>query len=475
VVAVLQSFNFTFGERDGGFLQQGLITFSLSCGAAWRSFDPKTNAATFNWPVATTVQGSDQSTYFWNASGLFLTGDGLRASYFPGLVHGVAIPVSNVGPRPGPDAFLWGEAERYPFRSKGLAPIVRADVAFTAHGGVTNMGPNGAVRELELEFKGSHYDGQIEDWWLGVGISAQPPGQQESNYFGGALPLAGGLARAGPLAPISRPLTRDLRFDDAVPGLLQFLPAQFGAIRNPGTSRLLINQVTTSGPNVDEFGFILQLVTERFDPRDNLDFILEMLRRERAGLSLPDILNMLSAHKIFWGGLFTPYDLNNNSPLVVGPGETLLVGGLFFPQAAGPRTAAISFQAYLNFNYPIAIQAIGNTVASDARADVLPPGRVRFIYPNYQQNVLISSIGQTPLLVTHLRLANAGTWFGFMVVPPPGGFTPTGNPGYQLDPGDALLIQVVFEPQGPVTATQNTLIAETNAGQLQVELVVEDQ
>jgi hypothetical protein len=46
VVAVLQSSNFTFGERDRGFLQQGLINFSLSCGSVWCSFDPKTNAAT---------------------------------------------------------------------------------------------------------------------------------------------------------------------------------------------------------------------------------------------------------------------------------------------------------------------------------------------------------------------------------------------------------------------------------------------
>src|SRR5262249_20243562 len=267
---------------------------------------------------------------------------------------------------------------------------------------------------------------------------------------------------------IARPrlLHGDIHFENAVPGLLSIEPTRYGAVRNVGNGLVLITGVSRGGRHADEFSFLLEHVTTRFDPRSGLDFILDRLEREREGRTLDDIRRELQSQEGRWSGIFRPDDLNRHSPLPLAPGETILVGGLFFPQAEGTRDAFIQFET----NAPrgqsrfITLWAFGQAVASQGDGDLIPDS-LMFKYPNWTRRALLTSYGQTPWLITALRLEDPNLGFRFEVVPPTGGFHPTNNGAYQIDSGGYLEIRIRFVP--PVSGqyeAQTKLIAETNAG-----------
>src|SRR5262249_43807613 len=168
---------------------------------------------------------------------------------------------------------------------------------------------------------------------------------------------------------------------------------------------------------------------------------------ERENRGYDDIQQELRLQSMHWGGLFLEYDLNLRPPLLLGPGDTLLIGGIFWPQGPGPRMATLSFQVSNHYGAPVNIQAVGNTTAANAAATLMP-NDIPFEFPNWTRHAIIVSTGSTPVLVNRLRLEDPTTWFVVNVVPPPGGFTPSSVAQYQINPGDALTIEIQYIPQG---------------------------
>ena len=169
-------------------------------------------------------------------------------------------------------------------------------------------------------------------------------------------------------------------------------------------------------------------------------------------------------------------------------GETLVVGGRFFPQAeAGindlPREAWIDFYTNDRWARKVFLFAWGHTVQSQAAGDWLPP-TINFGFVDIHlsndplgfptTNALIESHGLTPLLIQALVFEDDNLGFSWSLLELAAGDRELLGIGqlYQIDPGDSMLIQVRFVPQnvGPV---ETRLIAQTNAGQLQVRLLGE--
>ncbi len=325
---------------------------------------------------------------------------------------------------------------------------VSADMAFFALGQFF-FEPKGEINELEVEIHGLDYDGEFLQWELGIGISVSPPitgglgrAKRRAAF---AWPTFGGVVRRT-VAADTRWAVRHLRFDRGIRGALFLEPDQYGAIRNLGNVPILFTRAGRGGPQAGEFNFLLE----------------------------------------YQGDVFFEVELANRAPLVLNPGETLLIGGRFFPQAdAGPndppRSAWVEFETN-SPRFPILrVEAEGRTIAEQPQGAMLPAvvnfGIVGLDASNHPlgfptRNVLLISNGQTPLLVQSLVLDDPARGFTFGIrdlgrVEPQ---TMTSGILYQVEPGDTMVIEVRFVPENP-GPVETRLVALTNAGRLETRLL----
>lgn len=242
-------------------------------------------------------------------------------------------------------------------------------------------------------------------------------------------------------------VVRDIHFSGGIVGSLSMEPDQYGEIRNQGNIPVLITGVEKRGPQADEFNFFLE----------------------------------------YRGQTFRPFELANRAPVELQPGEALVVGGRFFPQAEGggnspPRTARIDFITNVAAMPLVTLSAFGETVSSQADGYLLPEvinfGFVNIHASNHPlgfpaRNALITSVGQTPLLIQSLELENPNLGFSFgLLEPPPAGTIATPGVLYSIDPGNSMTIQIRFVPAG-VGPVETKLVARTNAGRLELRLIGE--
>jgi hypothetical protein len=218
-------------------------------------------------------------------------------------------------------------------------------------------------------------------------------------------------------------------------GFLTLGPAQVGAVRNVGNVPGLIVSARKDGANGGDF----------------------------------------DVHLGYRDAVFRLDRLAARAPLVLEPGETLLVGGRFYPQAeAGPndppRVAWVDFDTN-QAAATVRVEISGRTVPSDAQAS-WAPDRINFGYVPvttgriWTRNALFESFGQTPLLIESLEIEDQTLGFDWGI------FEEYASLHYQLYPGDAMIVQISYRPvgAGPVSTR---LIARTNAGALALELSAE--
>ncbi len=418
----------TGGPTGFGFRfshDQDLNHANLSIGIPVRADDSNT----ITWPMAGTAAGADEEGS-WSVQGVVITG----RSLVPGSEPSGAIPFleRGIGPRTDdPDTaghWLWTSDQ---LRQWGMSAAVQADLGFVGLA-VFQFALDGPVGELEVEVQGSSYDGAVIDWQLGVGAG---PGERNCAI---GWPRFGGVVRqprgGGPTLHV-----QELRFERGVVGLVSLTPAQCGAISNAGEAPAFIGGLPgglrEGGPQFDEFDFRFVVVR--------------------------------GVWQLDGGDVFSLADWPNRSPVVLWPGDTLLIGGQFRPQGNGPRRASLTFFTNDPSNMDATMPAIGNTVPSQARGDLLPAA-VDFgiLQPgeSYQHNFVITSLGETPLLLRTLRLEDPTQ--GFRIEQYRGDPPPPGAP-IQIEPGDSYYFHVTFSPPIPSRAPYATrMIAETNAGEM---------
>lgn len=422
-------------RRVGSHLEWGFGSFLAGGHIHYTSSNP---ATAFSSPLI----GSNP--YSRTVRGAVMTGSGVQSVLAFGERKVVLVP--RVGPRPAPSTFF-GEQ----------VADMNGDLAFVSLSAIY-FRPEGPIREMEMEVLGADFNGRALRCQVGSGLSTSPPitgGAFSSGGLDGLalpVPIFGSLSRRS-VDPRSQLLIQpDVEFSGHV-GMLSLLPTQFGAIRNDGNIPALITGVQKSGPQADEF----------------------MILFERQG----NILEM--------------YDIQARGPVVLAPGETLLVGGRFFPGAeAGPadppRIAFLEFQTNVANAPTVTLTVRGRTKPQDAQGDVLPAvanfGVVRiFGGRRATRDVLLVSGGHTPLLVHSISLEDDSLGFTWGILQGAGSGSQLSAPGtrYQVDPGGIMIIQITFPAPGtPGTVTpqalglrQTRLIFETNAGTLEVQLVAQ--
>jgi|GEM_PF-4616644 len=352
----------------------------------------------------------------------------------------------DVGRRPAPLPDPTSEAHFLP----GPAPLIAAvegDLGFVGLGGFT-FEPDGPVREMEIEVKGKNYDGQRLEWLVATGLSTNPPITNSIEAHAVLVfPRFGALARRNLVARAAL-RSQNLEFTGQL-GSVSLIPSQYGAIHNDGNIPAAIVSAEKTGPQADEFMILFE-------------------------------------HK---GTILSWHDVQTRGPLVLLPGETLLIGGRFFPGAeAGPgdpaREALLEFGTNVPSSPTVAISVQGRTILQDAAAEVLPTilnfGVVRIDSSAPRtRNFVVLSVGRTPLLIHSISLEHP--WAGFSWGVLQGGISATlATPGvrHQVDVGAALYLQVWFPAPGtpgavtpvPVGLRQTRLIMQTNAGTFEVEL-----
>jgi hypothetical protein len=85
------------------------------------------------------------------------------------------------------------------------------------------------------------------------------------------------------------------------------------------------------------------------------------------------------------------------------------------------------------------------------------------------RNALLQSFGHTPLLIRSLELRDPNAGFSFAIQQ---GAAPGVGARYQLDPGDAMVVQVGFQAQR-LGRAETDLLADTNFGPLSLHLIAE--
>jgi hypothetical protein len=263
---------------------------------------------------------------------------------------------------------------------------------------------------------------------------------QDSRPGHGSRPMVSILGLHDP-----RPTTQDVHFDNAIVGFVSLAPDSEGLIRNGDDVPLLITDAVQGGAQQREF-------------------MIELAYR---------------------GDVFLLYDLPQYAPLVLLPGEELRISGRFAPSVEAPVGTPPRF-AWIDFQTPdprwpsIRLQAIGHTIPAQPAGYVLPAtidfGFVDIHTSNHplgfpKRNALIVSTGSTPLLIQSLALVDDTLGFISHVtdVPPQDANLVGGSQIYQLNPGEALTIQITFYPT-TVGSVQTMLIAETNAGPIALSL-----
>jgi hypothetical protein len=342
---------------------------------------------------------------------------------------------------------------RQTFAGEGFQRLqqgVAGDMAFLSIGFRLWAIPQGPIRLLELEFLGTRYDGTLIEWELYGAISTETDNPDERHDLF-ALPMYGALSRTAVVAT-PRVITQNLRFSNGVLGLLALVPDQYGALYNAGAIPVLITHAERLGPHQGDFYFLLEWRNQVLGIDRNGTFVT--LRSSSLGY-------------VPGGPLPGPLDLL--------PGETLLIGARFFPQAEGthadPRLDVLAFHTNSGIRD---VRARGITVPSRADGRWFPD-HVNLDESGDSLRAVLENVGHTPLLIESLAFENANLGFQYYLPIGFGGGMPGAAiaPGValQLDPGESLLLEINQNPRGP-TPVETRLIAHSNSLQQPVALVV---
>jgi hypothetical protein len=440
----LQGFGFVFNRAEEVELlglQAGVANTSATCRpyrSRYLSDRPpfRNRDGQFTWDICTHLYGVDSS--YRSAQGLLVVGPGVRSeSQNPGGLDNID-DLEAVGRRDPLQPF-------FPFPAKNLSDFVSADMAFLSLGQFL-FEPKGKLQELEVEVRGRTHDGNVLTWDVGFGISVSPPIRGGGPVSSGhrvavGWPTFGGVRRR-PIFPFTRAETQDVKFTAGIAGGLLLEPQQYGAVHNVGNLPIVLTEAIKFGAQEDEFSFTIE-------------------------------------HK---GEVFAEYELAGRAPLVLYPGQSMVIGGRFFPQQGAPA-GTTPRQVALSFRGPestVTILALGWTVPEEPHAEVLPatlnfgqlsidPGNRP--YGSSARNVLVVSDGATPLRIHSISLENRTIGFSFGIRDEPGlpDVVVPGDP-YQIEPGASLTIEVRFDPPIPGEA-QTSLHLETNAGPFDVRLL----
>jgi len=380
-------------------------------------------AGGIKWSFCTLLGGGD-GLYLRDSKGVVLTGRSIGLST---AAHSVGVALPDVGPRPDPNTFF-GTFDG------GLAWPIAADMAFLSLG-IVYSEPNGPLRDLEVELSALDYDGHSFSWQLGGGVLTLPPiSNDDPARLLYAFPSFGGLTRKS-VNPDARLSVQDLLFNNAVVGLAAQIPDQYGLVRNDGNVWINIGGTILGGPNLGEYALWLS----------------------------------------YRGRIFNAYQLPDNTPIQLDPGEAITLSGWFVPQVEAPpdqppSTAWIDFSTSSAAMPQIRVLILGHTQPNRASGFLAPDsitfGDVEVVPPGdtpvfAMRNALIGSAGQSPLVVT-FRLEDDTLgfrifgWDGADLEVPVNGMT-----GWQLNPGHAIIIHLTFAPvhEGQV---ETRLLVDTN-------------
>jgi hypothetical protein len=222
--------------------------------------------------VAPTLKVKDGQGYDFGVGGIVLTGRSLHlgpdhlskpAADFTDAWFGAIELVSGPEPpRPSFDSWTLGWSDVrgihaawpvWDHHDDQANRDLAADMAFLAvrH---WEFGPDGPVRELEVEFRGERYDDSCAlDWQLALGISSKPKGHDE-NRFAFALPPTFGAVMRNTNFIKAQLLIQGLGFVGFVGGSVP--PHEIGAVSNQGDAACSIISVERGGPDDQLFQYV---------------------------------------------------------------------------------------------------------------------------------------------------------------------------------------------------------------------------
>lgn len=407
-------------------------------------------------PAVARLVGSEDVLHYWNFSGSILMGRGilkeqrgdLRTWYIAG------------GPRPDDASFnLVPPEERFRFEFEADLAVVSLDWF--------RFNPNGPVRELEIEVKGHSYDGENVLWKMGGGGARSPRNDPDDNVLAMGRPCVAAIVRPRPFSFRRRLRYQPLSFAETPRDFIAHRPMQLGAIQNIGDAPVLITGVQKGGPHADEFRFRIllnQLQTDigrvPFPPlrgRGRLD-------HDDGWLNNPPLVRQVVVSETEFAA-YAPYLLRH--------GETLLISGIFSPQAVGYRWASLTFVTNDPKARLLPIDATGEAVFPRSQGHWVPDsmnfGRVLLNSP-VTRIVLYESVGADPLLMRSLRLEKGNVGFSFEIrAILPGndvGLVPQSDPqrpSEMIGPGGFVELVLTFHPVQPGVVTDRLLI-EINPG-----------
>lgn len=316
--------------------------------------------------------------------------------------------------------------------------------------------PEDDLRELDVEVRAESFDGRQLTIFVGGGIDLMP--STDDSRFVMGLPVVGGLRRNTSRAS-HRVSARNVLFRTPR-GLLALAPVEHGALRNDGNTTLLIDSMELTGVARDEYNL-------KVDYR---------------------------------GTEIAVWDVAARGPLLLEPGESVIIGGAFYAQPPRPRKRGSSrsdsepVEPPLHRRAHLAVlschtnQPGYGTVDIFVRADIVPTDAIATVLPQLinfgvfqmlrdpqqqyprQRGLLVTSDGSTPVFISALAVEPPLPAFEYRLADAP---TTSGSvaPGaiYQLDPGTSLAFYVFFNPAAP-GMHETSLRIETNAGSFAVTL-----
>jgi hypothetical protein len=329
---------------------------------------------------------------------------------------------------------------------------VPGDVAFLGLGQF-QFKPEGPLRELEIEVRGTDYDRDWMGWEIGAAIAVDPaisggvtwpfgtPFLHE--WFG--FPVFGAVERKSRWA---RPKlsVQHLVFDGTV-GLVA-RSKRFGFIRNVGDAPVILSGFSKGTTPEDELFEYYFFIPGR----------VALASHGGKRLHGPD-----------------PDALADVLPIRLWPGEGLLIDGLYSPRVLSHTIPAGNFKqhGHLSFRtnsslypYPVEVTAIGAATRPDAKGE-WQPGILDFgsvpVGESQTLSAALASTGTTPLLINEFRLEDPDLGFSFS-------FSPLGP-----IEADALLVLVTYTAQvggrANLRGVHTRLIADTNAGLIYLRLL----
>lgn len=384
--------------------------------------------------VGSTVDGDEELGTACNV--VVLSGHGLRLPVIDPLALSVEPRVQR---RLGDDAFIEGDP---------LGLQVEAEMALVVLGRTLFL-PQDQIRELDVEVRGKTFDGVLLEMNVGGGIDLRPS-TDDARLVIGEPRVAVFLRKMR--APVHGLLTQGLAFA-FMPGFISMAPEQPGALRNRGNVPAVITSAALEGLPDEE--------------RDALALRLD-----------------------YRGEIFSLEEIASRGPLVLFPGETLVVTGRFYTANAerwSTRVVNVRFETRVPGRERVLIPVVTRLTAEDATGELLPAtinfGLVPLAFgggrpqaPRIRYALLVSS-GSTPLLVRSIALSAAVASLTVGVTgdnAPPGAPPPAIAPGvlYQVDPGASLRLTIAFWPDGP-GRFDTTLEVETNDGRFSARVVGE--